>query len=428
MRTAVLHVLSLSHYAVVQVRGRAVGNASMIQRVRVENDRLREEVLQLREEIRIKDARMALIAAHQRPRYRPVERLAILELRAARGWSLEQTARAFLVTAATISTWLRRLEEEGPDALVKLPQPANKFPELVGYLVHRLKTLCPALGKRKIAQVLARAGLHLGANTVARMLREEPSPPPTAPPPRLAKPRVVAAQRPNQVWHVDLTAVPIVSGFWCAWSPCALPQYWPFCWWMAVVVDHYSRRVMGAAVFGRQPTSEAVRAFLGRTAAKARAAPKYLICDRGTQFDCDGFRRWCRRHTIRPRYGALGKHGSIAVVERFIRTLKELLGLLALVPMRREAFRHELNFIVDWYNEHRPHETLGGRTPNEDYLRRFPAHRRPRFEPRSKWPRGSPCAKPWALVRGKLGARLQLNVEFLAGHKHLPIITLRRAA
>ena len=100
--------------------------------------------------------------------------MAILELKAARGWSLEQTAKAFLVTAATIASWMKRLDEDGPDALVQLPQPVNKFPEFVRYIVQRLKTLCPAMGKVKIAQTLARAGLHLGATTVGRMLKEKP--------------------------------------------------------------------------------------------------------------------------------------------------------------------------------------------------------------------------------------------------------------
>ena len=94
---------------------------------------------------------------------------------------------------------------------------------------------------------------------------------------------------------------------------------------------------MGAATFYHQPTSEAVRAFLGRTIRAAKAPPKYVICDRGPQFDCHGFRRWCRRRNIRPRYGAIGKHGSIAVVERLILTLKQSgTRLLTLVPLRRQ--------------------------------------------------------------------------------------------
>ena len=55
---------------------------------RVEKSRLEQEVSLLREEIGIKDARMGQIAAVRRPHYPPTERMAILELRAARGWSL----------------------------------------------------------------------------------------------------------------------------------------------------------------------------------------------------------------------------------------------------------------------------------------------------------------------------------------------------
>ena len=53
-------------------------------------------------------------------------------------------------------------------------RPANKFPEFVAHLVRTLKMTCPALGKVRIAQMLARAGLHLGATTVGRMLQWDP--------------------------------------------------------------------------------------------------------------------------------------------------------------------------------------------------------------------------------------------------------------
>jgi transcriptional regulator with XRE-family HTH domain len=88
---------------------------------------------------------MAQISPHRRPYYPPTERMAILELRAARGWSREQTADAFLVTAATISSWIKRVDEDGPDALVQLREPVNKFPEFVRYAVRLLKA---GLGQR----------------------------------------------------------------------------------------------------------------------------------------------------------------------------------------------------------------------------------------------------------------------------------------
>jgi putative transposase len=352
--------------------------------------------------------------------------MSILELRAARAWSLQQTANAFLVTAATIASWMKRLDEQGPDALVQIREPVNKFPDFVRYAVQRLKTLCPGLGKVKIAQILCRAGLHLGATTVGRMLKETPHPLPRSASETTG--RVVTAKKPNHVWHIDLTVVPIVGGFWTPRLPFALPQCWPFCWWLAVIIDHYSRRAMGVAVFPRRPNSLAVRTFIGKTAARIHSTPKYLICDKDSIFWCAAFKRWCKRKAIRPRYGAIGKHGSIAVVERFIRTMKDEVTRRILVPQRRAAFRKELASYLAWYNEHRPHTTLHGKTPNEAYFSLRPANRRPRIEPRNRWPRSAPCAAPRTLIAGQPGDRFELEVGFHDGRRYLPIVSLRRAA
>lgn len=200
-------------------------------------------------------------------------------------------------------------------------EPVNKFPYLVRYLVRRLKVLFPSMGRKRIAQTLTRAGLCLSASTVGRMLKERGRDPEhftqaedTAPvetsvvePP--AATRTVTAKRPNHVWHVDLTVVPTTAGFWAPWLPLSLPQVWPFCWWVACAVDHYSRLALGFAVFKRQPSSAAVRAFLGRTIGKVQACPKYIICDQGPQFASAGFKAWCKRKNIRPRYGAVHRYG-----------------------------------------------------------------------------------------------------------------------
>jgi transposase InsO family protein len=372
---------------------------------------------------------MVQIAPHRRPFYSPIERLAILELKVACGWSLSQTAERFLVTAETISSWMKRIDEEGPDALVQLREPVNKFPDFVRYVLQRLKVLCPTLGKKKIAETLARAGLHLGAATVGRMLKEKPLHEPSDEPVvESGKKRVVTAKYPNHVWHIDLTAMPILAGLWTSWFPFSLPQCWPFCNWVAIVEDHFSRRIMGITAFTKQPNSLEVRSFLGRAIHKAGATPKHLICDKGVQFHCSGFKDWCRRKNIKPRFGAIGRHGSIAVLERLILTVKGLLACLVLVPFRCEQFQKEMLAIVEWYNQHRPRTTLGGKTPNEIYHGLTPANRKPRFEPRAAWPRGSPCAAPRTLLKGQVGARIVLQVDFYKGKRHLPIVKLRRAS
>ena len=427
VRSAVVQVISLARTSLALTQGWASESMNGQLRRRVEGDRLQGEIQLLREEIRIKDTRMEQLEAHRRPHYPPMKRLAILELRAARGWSLAQTARIFLVTPLTIASWMGRLDEEGPDSLVRLPEPVNKFPELIAYLVKRLRVLCPTLGKVKLAQILARAGLHLGPTTVRRMLRDTRWPEPRKAPQAVTP--VVTARHPNHLWYVDLTPVPTALGFWTSWVPFALPQVWPFCWWLAVAVDHFSRRVMGFAVYRALPPSASVRRFLEAAFQRAGERPHDLISDHGTQFIAKGFRGWCRRQGIRHRFGALGKYGSLAVIERSIRTVKaECTRRLIVVPYRLAAFEQELALYISWFNGQRPHTRLNAATPDEVYRHRRLACRAPRFEPRQRWPRRSPCASPQVLVRGQPGVELDLSVQFLAERRHLPIITLKRAA
>ncbi len=425
VRSAVVHAVSMANVVFTITRSQAENHFNARVRLQAENDRLRSEISLLREELRIKDARMERLPAQRRPHYPPVERLAILELRAARGWSLAQTARRLLVTPLTVASWSHRLDEEGPNALVQMREPVNRFPEFVSYLVRRLRALCPSMGTRRIARVLARAGLHLAATTVRRMLQPPPKPASTSP--RRAESRHVTAKRPNHVWHVDLTTIPTSLGFWVPWLPHALAQQWPFCWWLVVAVDHYSRRVMGTALFPNQPSAVAVMRFLDRVLRKAR--PKHLITDQGKQFIAGEFRAWCRRRGIQQRFGAIGKYGSLAVVERLIRTIKtECTRLLLVVPYRHAAFQQELSLYAAWYNGDRPHSRLRVRTPNEVYFGRFPACRRPRFELRDRWPSRSPCARPHALVRGRAGATVALDLSYRAGRWHLPVVELKRVA
>ena len=227
---------------------------------------------------------------------------------------------------------------------------------------------------------------------------------------------------------MDLTTVPTAGGFWVPWVPWALPQRWPFCWWVGVIVDHFSRRIMGVGVFTQNPTSGAVRQMLGRAIRQAGTAPDHLITDQGTQFTDENFRKWCRRRGIRQRFGAVQKYGSISVIERLMRTMKSEALRRILVPLDRRAFRREVSLFVRWYNGHRPHSSLQAAAPDEIYLEHLPRSREPRFEPRRHWPRGSPCAGPAAPVRGNRGQRLALVVTHLAGRQHLPIVELKKAA
>jgi transposase InsO family protein len=195
-----------------------------------------------------------------------------------------------------------------------------------------------------------------------------------------------------------------------------------------VVIDHFSRRVVGFAVFKKKPTSLEIRSFLDRVFRKACKMPRHIIIDRDKIFDCRAFKKWCKWKGIRPRYGAVGKYGSVSVIERFIRSMKSEGTRRILIPLRTDAMRLEIACYIDWYNQHRPHSGLQGRTPCEVYKGKHPANQQPRFEPRSRWPRGSPCAAPLAKIDGRAGSKLVLVVGYFEGRKHLPVIELKRVA
>jgi hypothetical protein len=92
-----------------------------------------------------------------------------------------------------------------------------------------------------------------------------------------------------------------------------------------------------------------------------------------------------------------------------------------------DEVRGELKLYCGWYNEHRPHQALGGRKPLEVYAHLPPANEEPRWEPRERWPRGAWCAGPRARVRGKRGVRLELRVGCVENRRHLPVFAIKRA-
>jgi putative transposase len=423
LKSSLLYAISLAAMALAVARSRRAQF-----RLQAELDRAENEITLLKAELAIKDVRWGRVAPRRRPHFTPVQRMRVLQVKAARGWSCEQTAESFMIDEQTLRSWLRRVDEEGEGAPIQTAEPVNKFPDFVRYLVRQLKTLLPTMGKVRIAQVLSRAGLHLGVTTVGRMLRETEPILEEAVTLEVVETRRITARHPGDVWHVDLTTVPTGSGFWVPWVPFALPQSWPFCWWVGVVVDHYSRAVVGFALFKDRPASRAVQDLLDRAVRRMGNPPRSIISDKGREFRCDSFKDWCRRRSIRPRFGAVDKHGSIATVERFIRSMKNECTRRIWVPLQIEGMRREAGLYVTWYNEHRPNQALGGRTPREVHSDIRPRNSEPRFEPRRNWPKKSPCASPQAAVRGKRGTKLTLVVSYVEGRRHLPVVELRQAA
>jgi len=413
VKSALLNAIALASFTMSYTRGRA----TTLQRLRAELDQAKAEVEMLREEMSIKDGRWDRADTRRKPHYLPTERMRILILRAARGWTNDITARKFHIDAQTLLGWMGRIDETCERPLIRTIEPINRFPDFVRVLVRQLKTLFPAMGHVRIAQTLARAGLRLSATTVRRIVREKAGP-------KLGEPvavviprrRRVAARYPGHTWHLDLTAVPTRAGFWIPWFPHSAPQRWPFCWCVAVVVDQVSRTMLGFAVFARTPDSRQLQEFLERVIQSVAHTPRHIITDRGSQFWCRAYRRWCKRRGIRPRFGRLGEPSSICICERFIRSRKDECTRRLIGPLFHSAVRREIGSYATWYNESRPHTHLFGRTPHEVFHgRRIHSNR---FETRPRMPG----------YRAERADRLELVVSYRDGRRHLPVIQLRRAA
>lgn len=128
-RHAVLNVIGIVRVAML------AGREYLIQQGDVPTahiHRLKTEVALLREELRILGSRWARIDPQRRPQYSAVERMAVMELRAMRGWSNAETARHFFVSDDTIRSWLRRADDA---SLLQTTTPVNRFPDFVRHAV-----------------------------------------------------------------------------------------------------------------------------------------------------------------------------------------------------------------------------------------------------------------------------------------------------
>jgi transposase InsO family protein len=433
-KSGALHALGLARFALMHVRGWCANSPIARARLAAERDEAVTAASQASEEARILRTKLEALPAKKRPHYAPEERLAILMLRAGTGWTAAETARRFLVGEDTIASWMKRVDEQGENALLRTRVPVNRFPEYVGELVRSLRALQPALGKVRIADMLARAGLHLSPTTARRMLdRQRPAPEPeplievapaqSATAPKEEKARRVTARYPHHVWNIDITLLPR-TGWWVPWPPQALPQRAPFCAWLVVVLDHFSRSVVGWKLFDKEPTAAEVHSVLDQARRATKATPKYTISDKGVQFR-DEYKAWCKRRGVRPRFGAVGEHGSIAVLERFFRSLKtEMLRRLPWVPMSKKRLTEEVAAYMGWYDLHRPHQGLCGRTPFELRTGTEPARER-RLEPRPAYP----IDQRHDLPKGRrVKGELIVVVDHFEGRSHLPIVSLREAA
>jgi hypothetical protein len=200
-------------------------------------------------------------------------------------------------------------------------------------------------GRIRIASQLRSLGIFLAASTVRNILqrpelRKTPAfAAPAAKPQEKTESRSIPASHPNHVGSTDTTKA-LCSGVW----PIQV----------LTAIDHSSRKVACVAPLEGPNTGWIVEAL--EQAMREHGAPKHLISDQAPVFAGDAFATLPQQWNIKPRFGAVGKSGAIAVTERVIKTFKYewrrrvplIKGFDHLTSLRNE-FEH-------WYHAPSAHE------------------------------------------------------------------------
>jgi transposase InsO family protein len=313
---------------------------------------------QAREEADILRARLERLEPRRRPRYSPRQRFRILLFMKTYVMSVAETARRFLVSTQTLARWMKeaslRPDRDTVGSLIEPVPPVRRYDDVTRHLIQHMDEMGFG-GNDTIAHALARAGWRVSPRTVGRVRKEKRIPEPGP----LLPPRALEARRPNHVWMMDLTEIPSLFRI--------------FSFKLGVVIDVFSRMPLARRVFLAEPRAKEVAGLLEQ-AASSHGAPRHFVSDRGAQFTAETFQAGLKALGIRQRFGAIGKTGSIAIVERLWRTLKEALGLAFLKPLTREELERRLKIGLLHYAYLRPHQALQGATPAEVYFGIRPAH------------------------------------------------------
>jgi putative transposase len=161
--------------------------------------------------------------------------------------------------------------------------------------------------------------------------------------------RNLPVTRPNQVWAMDITDIPMARGFI----------------YLAAVVDWFTRRVLAWRVSITLEADfciEAVEEALAR-----HGAPEIFNTDKGSQFTSIEFIKVLADREIKISMDGKGAWRDNVFVERLWRTIKYeevYLRAYANVPEARASIGRYIGF----YNSRRPHSSLDGKTPDQAYF------------------------------------------------------------
>lgn len=161
--------------------------------------------------------------------------------------------------------------------------------------------------------------------------------------------RGLAITRPNQVWAMDITYIPMAKGFV----------------YLAVVLDWFSRRVLSWRVSITMEAAFCIEAL--EEALAKHGKPEIFNTDQGSQFTCPAFTSVLSNNDIKISMDGKGAWRDNVFVERLWRSVKYEEVYLHAYDSVSEA-RTGIGRYLEFYNCRRPHSSLDDQTPDQAYF------------------------------------------------------------
>lgn len=244
-----------------------------------------------------------------------------------------------------------------------VPRPVSEPDLMLMQQIDRLHLEYPFAGSRMLGDLLCRQGFKVGRRHVKTLMRKmgieaiyrRPNTSRPAPGHRIY-PYLLRGQaitRPNQVWAMDITYIPMARGFV----------------YLAAVVDWFSRRVLAWKL---SITMEA--AFCIETLEEALSRnerPEIFNTDQGSQFTSEAFTGRLKENGIAISMDGRGRWRDNVFVERIWKSIKYEEVYLHAYASVSEA-RTSIGNYLAFYNSTRPHSSLKALTPDQVYFHRLP--------------------------------------------------------
>lgn len=221
-------------------------------------------------------------------------------------------------------------------------------------LIDELHLERPFYGARKIAVVLTKRGHKVGRKRAVRLMRvmgietlyRKPNLSRRHPQHKIYPYllRKLAVERVHQVWSCDITYIPMKQGFL----------------YLVAVIDWHSRLVLSWRLSNTMDKSFCVEAV--REALDKYGSPEIFNTDQGVQFTAEAFIAQLAQRGIKISMDGKGRCLDNIFCERLWRSLKYEEVYLKAYETPKEA-RIEIGKWFAFYNDERPHQALGYKTP-----------------------------------------------------------------